>query len=103
MHHGGWTRRGESQDGGWTPQKRDTSHPLPIKDDEETLLSEPELEFEEGSEGEDEKGEEGSTGRGRGSVKSTLWVILMTGATICGRRILRGGFRELEFFSYFLF
>jgi hypothetical protein len=38
-------------------------------------------------------------GRGRKSIKSTLWVILATTATLAGRRVLRGGFRE--YFSFF--
>jgi len=57
----------------------------------------------EGEEDEDDGeslGGEGEEGQQRGlsrSTKGTIWVVLMTMSTLLGRRILRGGFRELPF------
>jgi hypothetical protein len=66
-------------------------------DDDDTLLPEHEFQFATGSmsDSEDEDGtnEAGGSGR-RGGFKSSLWVVLVTMATLAGRRILRGGFRE---------
>jgi hypothetical protein len=35
-------------------------------------------------------------GRGRKSIKGTLWVILAVATTLAARRILRSGFRESQ-------
>lgn len=77
-------------------------------DDDDTLL--PEHEFDTGSlssdddddEDDDETvdGEEGrGSGRGRRSIKSNLWVALCTMATLAGRRMLTGSFRECPLFE----
>lgn len=58
--------------------------------DDETLLAGHEHDESEDEENEAKGGLLGS----RRSMKSSLWVILMTTATLAGRRILNGGFRE---------
>ena len=55
-------------------------------DDDETLLAEHELE--------DEEDEKAGLSGSRRSMKSSVWMILMTMATLDGRRLLPGGFRE---------
>jgi hypothetical protein len=69
-------------------------------DDDDTLLPEHESQFDSGSmsdsEDEDEMTNEEGGGR-RGGFKSSLWVVLVTMATLAGRKILRGGFRECSF------
>jgi hypothetical protein len=58
--------------------------------DGETLLAE----HEHDESDDEEKEAEAGLGR-RKSIKSTLWMILVTTATLAARRILNGGFREL--------
>lgn len=64
----------------------------PENGDDETLLAE----HEDGSEDEGKELEGGASG-GRKSIKGTLWIFLMTTATLAARRILNGGFRKLSF------
>ncbi len=59
-------------------------------DDDETLLQGSEQEESEDG----EKAAEGSVMGSRRSMKSTFWVVLMTMATLAGRRVLGPGFRE---------
>lgn len=66
-------------------------------DDDDTLL--PEHEFETGSitsDDDDDETIDGDEGHrsGRRSIKSSLWVVLCTMATLAGRRMLTGSFRE---------
>ncbi|KAE8446049.1 hypothetical protein EG329_012557 [Mollisiaceae sp. DMI_Dod_QoI] len=67
-------------------------------DDDETLLQGSEQEESEDG----EKAAEGSVMGSRRSMKSTFWVVLMTMATLAGRRVLGPGFHEAYPFYYVL-
>lgn len=68
---------------------RDPEDGSAIVDDHGTLLAGHEHEDSE------DEGKEVDAGLGsRKSIKSSLWMILMTIATLAARRILNGGFRK---------
>jgi hypothetical protein len=48
----------------------------------------------EESEEEEDEDEGELTGRSRKSIRPMLWMVLSVTATLAGRQILRGGFRE---------
>lgn len=58
-------------------------------EDDETLLADHDEASEDG-----EKGGEDDVLGSRGGMKSSFWMVLMTLATLAGRRILNGGFRK---------
>jgi len=61
---------------------------LPMHDDDDELSNDGDADLN------------GRMGSGRKSIKGILWVILATTATLAGRRILRGGFREYLLFLF---
>jgi len=61
---------------------------LPMHDDDDELSNDGDADLNE------------RMGSHRKSIKGTLWVILATTATLAGRRILRGGFREYLLFLF---
>ncbi|KAK2623803.1 hypothetical protein QTJ16_006984 [Diplocarpon rosae] len=79
---------------GWVPQRRDRDAEREVDEHEVKLWSDSldldreHDELHKVSESDDEVGR----GPAGGSVKSTLWVILMTLSTLNGRRLLRGAF-----------
>lgn len=73
-------------------QKSDDEEEWPERrgsaDNDDTFLFEREFDEADGVK------EEVIEKRGMGSWKGNCWVVLMVLATVAGRRILRGGFRE---------
>lgn len=81
----------------WEKGKRDVMEPEQrqwTNDDNENMLTG--HEFDNASIDEDESATGDGMALGRGSIKTSLWLVLAAPATLAGRRVLKSGFREFS-------